>query len=242
MRQLRTCALALLAVFALGSLAAATASATEGNPGWLPLEALKETTKVTTTSAITVFKSAAGEISCPAVSTLNFNLGKAGDTHFTLSTDTDVHVTGCTTEKGKIKCRSEGLKGEKDEPGVILFLVDFHLVDLLNGAKLEPGVAWIILDMPNAVPGAAKIICGVLVIEVKGAAKGLVLVSSLSMDITSGTFHWSSVFDKCDANDKLCLELEEKEPFLCKFGAVYEPCTLEALIPFTLNQMTLVDD
>jgi hypothetical protein len=237
MRQLRLLGVTCLAVFALGAAVAATASATE--PGWLLLAALEKPIEVTTTSAVTKFKTAAGTLTCQKLSTLKFTFGEKGSTHVTLSLDTDLHFTECKSEANG--CRSENAKGEKDPPETILMLVDAHLVNLLNGEKLEPGIALRILNSALEV-GPIKLTCGVLKIELKGAPKGLVINVSLTEDVTKGTVDFSETFDKCDSNDKECLAIEEKEPFLAKFKTEFQSCTLEAETPFTLNQMVLVDD
>jgi len=241
MRQLRLVSIIALAVLALGTTGAGTALATEGDPGWLPLEALKTPIEVTTESASAQFKWAGGEIECGAFNTLHFELGAKSDTHVTLTIDTDVHVKEC--KSGMVGCRSENAKGEKDPVETTLVLIDFHLADLLNSGthNLEPGIVAIVLNS-NLELLPIKIACGVIAVEIRGAAKGLVLVSSLAAEITSGSFDFSSTFDKCDSTDKLCIELENQHPLQVKTNSEFEGATEQVTLPFKLSQMVLVDD
>ncbi len=239
MRQLRILGLTLIAVFSLAGLAAATASATE--PGVLTLEAIPLAAPITVTglgttvSVFTVPK--VGEIKCEEVHIEKGELGEKGQTHINLGKAT-LNFLKCEQEKAKVKtsCHSETAKGEKDLAGLILVAVDIHLVDLLVETKLEPGIAVILLEPAGTPFGTIKIVCGVGIVEVRGVVNGLVLVSSLTEDITTGSFHFLPGADKCDESDALCLKYEKDNPFEGKFAKVFEPATEEALVPFTLSR------
>ncbi len=245
MRQLRLLMLFFSAAFALGGLAAATASATE--PGFLTLGgvALAEPIQLTGLGKeVITFSSAAGiSIKCAEVHIEKGELGEKGQTHINLGKAT-LNFLKCEQDREKVKtsCRSENTKGEKDPAGTILVAVDFHLVDLLVETKLEPGIAIILLEPAGTAFGTIKVVCGVGIVELRGVAKGLVIVSSLTEDVTTGSLHFLPGADKCDTSDALCLKYETEHPFEIKFRKIFEAESMEALIPFTLSQMVLVDD
>jgi hypothetical protein len=236
MRHLRMLGLMLLAALSLGSFAAATASATE--PGLLPLE--KAEVKVTSAKSTgkAVLTSPAGEIQCESLDETKATAAAA--THITLFNEVLLNFLGCK-KGGELNCRSENLKAEKDALGTILVLADFHIVNLLNGTTLEPGLAVILLDQNTKEVGTVKILCGTGIVEVKGVVKGKAKVASLSADIESGTFVFASPEPKCDTSDTLC-ETLAKEPFLAKFAKVFETATQTVEVPFTVSPMVLVDD
>ncbi len=217
MRQLRLLMLFFSAALALGGLAAATASATE--PGFLTLEAKPLAAPITLTGLgkeVTVFSSAAGTFRCQEVHIEKAELGAAGQTHINLGKAT-LNFLKCKLGE-KIGCRTENTKGEKDPAETILEAVDFHLVDLLVETKLEPGIAIILLEPAGTPFGTIKLVCGISIIELRGVLRGLVLVSSLTADITSGSLHFLPGADKCDTSDALCLKYEKENPFEIKFN------------------------
>jgi hypothetical protein len=240
MRHLRILSLMLLAALALGSFAAATASATE--PGLLPLAKATVEVKAQKSTGKAILKGVGGdEITCTS---LDETIAKAGEaTHVTLFNEVTLTFLGCKQKTGtaELNCRSETLKAEKDAIETILVLADFHIVNLLNGTTLEPGLAVILLDQSSKEVGTVKIVCGTGIFEVKGVVKGKSKVASLSADIESGTFIFASPEPKCDTSDELCENLA-KEPFLAKLLKVFEPAILTVETPFKVAPMVLVDD
>ncbi len=244
MRQLRMLGLTLIALISLASLAAATATATE--PGVLTLGGVALTEPITVTGLgkeVSTFSTAAGKIKCQEVHIEKGELGAAGQTHINLGKAT-LNFLKCKLLKGvsESACRSENTKGEKDPVETILVAVDIHLVDLLVETKLEAGIAVILLEPAGTAFGTIKINCGAVIVLVRGVVNGLVVVSSLTEDITSGSFHFLPGADKCDSSDLLCTKYEKENPFEGSITGVFEKATEEALVPFTLSQMVLVDD
>jgi hypothetical protein len=235
MRHLRMLGLMLLAALTLGVFAAATASATE--PGLLPLEKEVVEVKSATSTGGVILTAGANELVC---SSLDATTAKAtAATHITLFNEVILTFLGC--KEGTLGCRTENLKAEKDALETILILADLHIVNLLNGTILEPGLAVIILDPNTKEVGTVKLICGLAIVELKGVIKGKLKVGSLSADIEAGTFVFSAPEPKCDTSDELCQKLA-KEPPLEKFAKVFETVTLSAEVPFTFSPMVLVDD
>ncbi len=241
-RSLRLLGFTLTASFILVMLATVAALATE--PGFLPLKALVGPITMTGLGTlVTRIGGAAGQISCLQVHLENGALGSSGQTHVNLGT-ARLSFLKCTLEKekSKIACRSENTKGEKDPIETILVTVDLHLLDVLTAANvLEPGIAVIPLE-PAGTVGTLKVLCGVGLVEVRGFPKGLVLVSSLTEEVTSGTLDFLTTGEKCDLSDELCKLYEKEDPFEVKFGKAFEAGSEEATIPFSLSEMVLVDD
>jgi hypothetical protein len=247
MRQIRLLGLMLLAVFMLGSLAAATACAAtvdEEHPGWLTLAALKEKDqiKAAVTSAAWELK-VAGEavgLRCTGVEVLKLEFGAIGDTHITLSLiDADLHFKGC--KKGELGCRSEDLKAVKDPVETILVLVDAHLVALLKGTTLVPGVMLIILDQNTLELGTVLIKCGTGNVLVKGALRGEVTTgASLTEEVKEFTLVQNNAAT-CDTSDALCVKFEKELPPLANFKGTFEKLEVKGENKLTLNEKVLVD-
>jgi hypothetical protein len=235
MRHLRMLGLMLLAALSLGSLAAATASATE--PGLLPLVKSAVEIKSKVSAGEAVLKTAGNSIKCTSLEPTTATAAAAE--HITLFTEVVLTFKGC--KSGELNCRSETKKAEKDAIGTILVLSDFHIVALLNGTALESGIMVILLDQNTKEVGIVKIVCGTGIDEVKGTVKGKVKVANLNEDVESGTFVFPGEPEPvCDTSDTLCEKL--KEPFLAKFSKVFETATQKVETPFTSSTMFLVDD
>ena len=239
MRRVRLLGLTFLAVFALGAIAAATASATEA--GFLPLEALKEALKFTGkgTKAST-FKVGVGEIKCSTLTVEQGTLGEKGQTHITLGAAL-LNFKECKLIKGesKIAANSEG-----DAAETVLIPVDLHLLNVLEKTTLQPGVAIILLE-------TIKINSGLVKEQLKGNILGLVLdpTGKLTKDTESIELHFlGAIAETCDSEPKAAFEECEKYKgvtFLLKIGENFEPATLEVLATLAavnLGEMFLVDD
>jgi hypothetical protein len=237
MKRVRLLGLALLAVFALGVIAAATASATEA--GILPLEKTFKAAPILKgtggASTFTVLPSGS-VIPCEKVK-VEATLGAAGETHINLGVGT-LDVEGCKIIKGesKIACNSPG-----DAAEVVLLKVDIHLLNVLKEKELEPGIGIKLLEN-------LKLTCGLLKIEIKGTAIGLVLDPEglLVKDTEKIELHFFTGGEKCDpepaADFKLCLAWQ-LDTLLGKIGAGFEVAHEVTLIPLaTTNEMFLVDD
>jgi hypothetical protein len=231
MRLLRLLGLTLLAAFALGAMAAATASATE--PGLLPLGGefkvpVGMTGKTEVTSEL---KSGGQTIACTALTLENGELGKGESKHITLGTGL-LKFTKCTL-KG-LACQSLNAAGAKDPEGTILAPVDFHFINVLKESTLEPGIAVIILEN-------IKFECGGLRIEVRGVVKGLIIDASLTADILDGTLHFIAAGETCDTSDTICEQLAKK-PYEALTKKEFAKAEQIAELPITLSEMALLDD
>jgi hypothetical protein len=234
MKHLKALGLALMAIFALALAASATASATER--GWLvTLAGQSAPVKVTGTSGAGTLTSPGGTITCEK-NTDSAELGKAGETHVALGTGTTT-FTGC--KEGALKCFSETSAGEKDPSGTILLSGAVHLVNLLKGTELEPGLVVLI---GNVAGGVIKLKCGTGIVEIKGAAFSLFLVTSLTADVESGTADFIKEGETCDTSDTVCKEIKEKEPLLANFSGTFEKATEETTATLTISPMVVVDD
>jgi hypothetical protein len=236
MKRVRLLGLALLAIFALGVIAAATASATEA--GILPLGAsFVQAPILKGTGGEGVLLSGTTKIKCVKLKA-EATLGAAGATHINLGVGT-LDFEGCKVVKGasEIACKSEG-----DETEIILLKVDVHLLNVLTASKeLEPGVGVKLLEN-------LKLLCGILKIEIKGTAIGLVLdpEGKLIKDTEKIELHFVHEGEKCDtepaADFKLCLAWQ-LDTLLAKIGTNFELAGEEILVPLaTTNEMFLVDD
>jgi hypothetical protein len=236
MRRVRLLGLALLAVFALGVVAAATASATEA--GILPLGAsFVQAPILKGTGGIITFTIGSSKLACQK-SKVEATLGAAGETHINLGVGT-LDIEECKVTKGESKtaCNSPG-----DAAETVLLKVDIHLLNVLTaGKELEPGIGIKLLEN-------LKLTCGLLKVELKGTMIGLVLdpEGKLIKDTEKIELHFFSEGEKCDtepaADFKLCLAWQ-LDTFLEKLGASFEVATVVTLIPLaTTNEMFLVDD
>jgi hypothetical protein len=232
MKRVRLLGLALMAVFALGVAAAATASAA---PGILFLEKESAPVEFTGTSGAGELKTPAGTIKCTA-NTDSGTIGTTGETHPNLGTAT-ITFTGCKEKKVEtlLACSSENAKGEKDAKETILLKGDLHVVELLNAKnELEAGVAVILLE-------TLLLNCGGGKVEVRGAAFGLVL-ASLTADVTAATLDFVAAGETCDTSDTLCKEIKEKFPLEGNFSGKFEKAEEITEAKVTFNKMVLFDD
>jgi hypothetical protein len=239
MKRLRLLGLMLIAVFALGAVAAATASASER--GVLTLEALKTVLAVGETEAKKgTLTAGASSIKCEKMSVLHLEMtpvAGSGEKHFNLSSkDVDIHFFECTSSG--IKCNSE-----TDPAGVILVLTLVHLINMLTEEKgtLVPGFAAVILNekLENK---PLLILCGLVHIQVRGASLGLI-EASLTVEVKEVGLEAKEkvVCDK--ENEKLCEEFQTKQPLEADFGAGFKAATeVTALYKMKFHQDVLVDD
>jgi hypothetical protein len=250
MTRLRLLGLALMAVFALGAVAATSASAVESNRGFLTLE--KGESSVEMTSESGEFKDEVigeGEksgVTCTGIKLLKVILDSPGAGHFNLGKDGELHFTGCKLG-GIVSCSSQNAAGEKDPKEVILFLVDTHLINL-EGEKKEllAGIAWLILN-PLLEVRPIKINCSGAILELQGAFKGLLVPLfekkvTLEKDVTDIDLEFKKI--KCDlTNEEICQKLLKEEPCLINGGNGFVACSFTTnLFLVTTNKMVLVDD
>ena len=232
MKRLRPLGLALIAVFAIGVIAAATASAAE--PGLLFLG--KETGPVTFTgtSGKGELITPVGTIKCVA-NTESGTLGEAGQTHVTLGKAT-IDFTTCAKKEGEteISCRSE-VAGVKDPKGTILVdNADVHAVNLLSAKNvLEPGLS-------VRINGTLMLNCGGIIVEVRGAAFGVVL-ASLTADVESAGLDFEGGL-KCDTSDALCEKIMSEAPLEANLTGKFEAAEEITKAEVTFNKMVLFDD
>jgi hypothetical protein len=265
MRRIKLLGLALMAVFAFGVLAAASALATEPAgilylPGQEGPVIVKGTGGAASLSTIGLLRPST--ISSTSVK-FEAELGAKGDTHSTLGT---VSVVFEGAKFGKLGCSSENIKGEKAAKETIVLTkedTDVHTVSLLNGSTLAAGL---LIGLLELVEGAKKLDltlnCGGTKILVLGATFFEVQKASASADVTEVAI--ASTKLKCDSADTLCkAELEKwdatalvfneatkkDELVLCPEGLgafvkEAEECALFVLatpIPATFTKSVLID-
>jgi hypothetical protein len=230
-RLLGLLGVALLAIFALGAMASAMASATEA--GLLYLEKAE---KVPFTFTGTGGK---GELVLGTNSTKCEALTAKGESsekkHVVLGTGS-ITYTGCKLEKEKVKsaCSTEGAAKE-----TIVVPVDIHLFNALEGTKLQAGLAVLILNPPLKVKCAA----GVEVVEYRGWTFGLVLTTNLTSDVEKVEAHFFAAGETCDTGETFCENIKKNKELLeANFTGKFEPTQLIQLASLTFNQGMLVDD
>jgi hypothetical protein len=202
MRHIKLLGLALLAVCAFGAALASAASAI--NPGVLFLtgETAPVTVAVANTSLATSLINllpSGRKIKCTEFAAAG-SIGKASETHSNLG-ELGVDYKGCESEK--LKCASQNAAGEKDASGTILLQAkntDLHLVALLNGSALVPGLLVGLLEEGttdlNFVCGLVKFkVLGAIFFEVQGTNLETEEHNSVKLEPTSKT---------CDTADELC--------------------------------------
>jgi len=137
MRKLKLVALAALALFAFGAIAASTAFATEAeesnNPRLLVLEGKASEIKGTLKGGESRLEDLAGKTLVGTGSELLLEkceiiAGLEKDTN--LCFDVPIHFTG--VKKEKVTCRSESLEKVKDPIETVLALLDVHMAAGLN--------------------------------------------------------------------------------------------------------------
>jgi hypothetical protein len=201
MRHIKLLGLALLAVCAFGAALASAASAI--NPGilFLGTETAPTTVNVANGALVTSLTLLPGgrKIKCTEFSAAG-SIGKASETHSNLG-ELGVDYKGCESEG--LKCASQNAAGEKDASGTILLQAkntDLHLVALLNGSALVPGLLVGLLEEGttdlNFVCGLVKFkVLGAIFFEVQGTNLETEEHNSVKLEPTTKT---------CDTADELC--------------------------------------
>jgi hypothetical protein len=234
MRRLRILGLMLMAVFALGAVAAASASALEKEEaGLLTLTALTEPLVFENSEGGAGVLNVGAEgkaINCTGIKVLG-SLGAASQTHVTLGT-ADLHFTGC--KRKELTCKSS-----TDEKEIILASVDVHLINVLSAEKkLQPGVAF--TPKENIV-----ITCGTAIVEVKQTLKCLIVKASLTEEVKHFGVDCKPAGEICDPNlepsAKECKELDAK-PFLGKVKKEFESANIEQEALVLIPKLVLIDD
>jgi hypothetical protein len=232
MKQLRLMGLALMAVFALGVVVVASASAAEA--GLLYLTGEKGAVTFEGTGGEGTLTSTAGTITCTATSTTATSTQT--EKHVTSGTAT-IGFTGCkeTKETTKVACNTEG-----DAKEAILLPANFTLFNALNSGKteLEPGIG-------VTLTSTLKIKCGaVSIVEVKGTALGLITGASLTADITEAKLHFINAGETCDSEDTFCKEHTQGTAgeLLANFSGKFEKATEQTDVGIKTNKMVLIDD
>jgi hypothetical protein len=264
MRYIKVFGLAITAVFIIGAVASATASATEP-AGFLYLSGEEGPVIIKGTGAGTQLKTT-GLLKVGLNSTaikFEAELGKGEGTHSTLGTMT-VTIEGL--KLGKIACSSENIKGEKAAKETVVLTkedTDLHAVSLLNGTTL---VAGILIGLLELVEGEKKLDltmnCGGVKVLILGATFLELQKASQTADVTEVAL--ASTKLKCDSADTLCKKELEKwdaaalvfnettkkdELILCPEGIAEfvkeaEECALFTIttpIPSTVSKMVLID-
>jgi len=238
-----TLGMAVAAVFTLGAIVSAPASALEA--GLLPLPGTTfEGIGLEGNEAVaTTLKTPGGEIACTTIlASASLGMGVGEKTHIKLGI-ISVDFTGC--KKGKINCSSENIEGGKDPKETILLnpaYTTMQFVNLLNAAKeLEPGVAIALLELELAGKKLPLVInCGAIKVMIKGSELGLIL-ASLTVDVTSITLDFTPAGETCDTGETTC-EKYAAEPLLGNFAGVFESAALSTKVVLTSKEMFLVDD
>jgi hypothetical protein len=213
MRRIKLLGLALMAVFAFGVLAAASALATEPAgilflPGEEAPVLIKGTGGAAKLNTIGLLKT---ELVSKTI-TFEAEFGKGETSHATLGT---VKVNFEGVKLGKIACSSENIKGEKAAKEVVELTkpdTDGHTVSLLNGTTLVAGLLIGLLELVEGKEPEKKldltINCGGVKVLVLGATFLEVQKASQTADVTEVAI--ASTPLKCDSADTLCkTELEK---------------------------------
>lgn len=234
MRRLRLFGLVLFASLSLGAAAVTTASAAETEAGLLYLSGESGQVTSETTGGIGTLTSAGGKITC----TTGKSSGKSTQTekHVTSGTGTGT-FNGCKETKGetKVACKTEGAAAE--EVVVAGQVTLFNALDAATKKVLEPGIG-------ITVTPTLKIKCGaVSIVEVKGTVLGLLVVTSLTADVTTGAMHFVNQGELCDTENAFCKKSQEKaNELLANFAGTFETATMECEEAATISKMMLVDD
>ena len=234
MRSIRLLGLAMLSVFAFGVVDAASASAAEGPAGLLFLKGAEEVATISGSAGETQLKDAltARVIKCLKTGVLESKSGLGR--HIDLFEEVDLHFSGC--KEGKLGCITAG-----DGKEIILVLVDAHFVALLEGTKLVPGIALLVLNAKlENLP--LLITCGVGPIEVKGAVYGKL---TLGADVGGGDIEAATLtFPNslpCDSSDTVCKTILTNEPFLSNFAGKFGGAEEKATATLKITPMVEVD-
>jgi hypothetical protein len=230
-RLLGLLGVSLLAIFALGAMASAMASATEA--GLLYLEkAEKVPFTFTATGGQGELVVGSNSFKCSALTSKGESSEKK---HVILGTGS-ITFTGCKLEKGKVltACNTEGAAKE-----TIVVPIDFHLFNALEGTKLQAGLAVLILNPPLKVKCAA----GTTIVESKGWMFGLILTTNLTSDVEKVEVHFFAAGETCDTGETFCENVKKNKELLEEnLNGKFEPAQLIQLASLTFNQGMLVDD
>lgn len=205
MKRLGLLGLTLMAVFALGAVAAATASAVE--PGVLTLAEVAKLEikqpKAEARANVMTFVGAT-TIQCKKLWVLPAAFNVGDKKHWPLIKDLDLHFSECTSTGG-VKCKTAS-----DANGTELILFDVHLVAFLIGTTLIPGLVDSLLNEQLGEP--ITITCGLIKIEVTGAITARAVPAAGEEPTTFTVAAEPSL--KCDTSDKLCEDLLGPHPLL----------------------------
>ena len=160
MKRIRLLGLTLIAVFALGALASASAFAEEptltNEAGVVPTAGSPQPFAAESPTATELITSAGGKVGCTSA------LGKGSFTSQD-SGEVEIEFKGCTDEGAK--CNSDGTAGVINVKGPT------QLVDVLPTGTLDLGV-WI--EPKSKAGGTLKFTCGTIKTEVLGSVIGVV--------------------------------------------------------------------
>lgn len=150
MRYVKTMSLVLLALCLAGAATAAQASAEElGILSSLPRG-------FTISGGVSKTVTVKGEeIECAA-------LAATGSFESKTSGTASIDYSGCTTEKGALKCRTEG-----SAKGNIVFSADVNLVSLEGGTPAK-----LLLGILTKLPSTIVVECGLVKAEIRGSCTG----------------------------------------------------------------------
>jgi hypothetical protein len=195
MRRIRQLGLALLAIFALGAVAATTASAEEtGNPQLLSPTTVKFTSR-SFTSTLTPSANPARAITCVADT-------DSGEFKALRTGSVTIDFTGCTAEKEAVKCRSLG-----DALGTILTGGPANLIDVLISQVLRLAILIDITNLHLECQGGLLFIVNGSVIGVfDGVTSGSAFSSAKILFEQSGGIQ---AIRECDLPTELCKEKHE---------------------------------
>ncbi len=222
MKQLRLLGLALMAVFALGAVASAVASADvsgilflAGEEGPFAFSAKGGAAKLATAEKKV-------SLECTEVTGEGESLKEEAGSkkHYKLGTGS-VTFKGCKEKKGESlgACNTEGAAKE-----TLVVPFDWHIYDALAGTTLKAGISFLILNPPLII----KCFAGTAKVEVKGAALGTLsclsgqecLNGSVDVKDVTATFVGAGV--TCDTSGTECAKIKKEEPFEANFSGKFE--------------------
>lgn len=233
MRLLFTLGRGLLVGLAMSAIVTPTASAAETEAGLLYLVGESGAVTFETSGGVGTITTSAGSMTCQT----GKGSGKSSQTekHATSGTGT-ISLKGCKEQKGetKVSCRTGETAEEITIAGEVTL---FNALDRATKKTLEPGLGL-------TVSPTLKVKCGaVSIVEYKGTILGLLLVSSLTADLTAAAMHFVNEGELCDTENVFCKKAQEKgNELLANFTGSFEKATLEGEESVTLGKMMLVDD
>jgi hypothetical protein len=249
MRRLELLLLTTLSILAVGAVASALASAEDGQPALLTSEgkvtalegAFKGGASTLSTLGGKVIEATGVTMTIAGCTALE---GKEKDTSNCATTTVD--FTGFTFEAGKINCRSETAKGEKDAAGTLLALFVTRAAAGVKGTELTPLMIFRVLGIEKE--AELTIVCGLLKGKVEGRIACL-LAPGLTQVAAKGKFevlckaksNGDPEEEECTQPAAICKELKEG-PLEFNLGAGFEMTALAFHMEGSLNQGVFVDD